>query len=301
VSFTPIQGQYPPIPTPFAGERIANQALADNIARWNDEPLEGYVVLGSNGEAIMLTDDERREVVRTARRAIPEGKRRMIVGAGREWTAATIGAVREAFDMGADAVLVGLPSYYKPAMTSRAIEAYYREVADASPGPVILYSVPAFTGIPIPPEVVAALAPHPSIVGIKDSAGDIENLRALSRIAREHGDEFSVLIGNAGLLAEGIMSGSRGAVLAVANVAPRQCDRIIEAARRGDAREANGGLETLLPLARLVTRTHGIGGLKAALDLLGYHGGEPRRPLEAPDAAAREEIAARLRDLGLLG
>lgn len=298
---TPFQGQYPPIPTPFLNDRIATQQLADNIARWNDEPLAGYVVLGSNGEAVHLTDEERREVIRTARRATPEGQRRLIVGAGREWTAATVGAVKEAFDLGAEAVLVGVPCYYRPAMTPKVIEDHYREVADASPGPLLLYSVPQFTGVPIPVQVARALAPHSSVAGIKDSAGDPENLRELARIGREHGDEFSVLGGSASLLAEGIMAGARGAVLAVASVAPRHCDAIIEAARKGDARAANAGIETLLPLARLVTRTHGIGGLKAALDLLGYFGGEPRRPLQAPDEAAREEIASCLREMGLLG
>jgi 4-hydroxy-2-oxoglutarate aldolase len=295
-----FQGQYPPIPTPFEGERIALERLADNIARWNDEPLEGYVVLGSNGEAVHLHDDERREVIRIARRAIPEGTRRMIVGAGREWTRATDEAVREAFDMGADAVLVGLPSYYKPMLTEAVLERHLRAVADASPGPILLYSVPQFTGVPLPLAVVASLAAHPGVAGIKDSSGDLENLKALARIRREHGDEFSVLVGNASLLAEGILAGATGAVLAVANVAPRLCAGIIEAARRGDGRSARDGVETLLPLARSVTREHGIGGLKAALDRIGWFGGEPRRPLPAPDKAAREEIAGHLRNLGLL-
>jgi len=298
---TPFQGQFPPIPTPFEAERIAPHHLADNIARWNDEPLDGYVVLGSNGEAVHLTDDEKREVIRTARRATPEGGRRLIVGAGREWTAATIQAVREAFDLGADAVLVGVPSYYKPDMREPVLEAHLRAVADSSPGPMLLYSVPQFTGIPISPHLAAALAPHPAIVGIKDSSGDLDNLRALAKIGRDHGDEFSVLVGNVSLLADGIMAGARGAVLAVANLAPGACVDITEAARRGDARAAQEILERLIPLGVAVTRAHGIGGLKAALDLLGWYGGAPRRPLLPPTPAAKEEIAALLRGLGLLG
>ncbi len=297
----PFQGLFPPIPTPFEGERIAPHHLADNIARWNDEPLEGYVVLGSNGEAVHLTDDERREVIRTARRATPEGSRRLIVGAGREWTAATIQSVREAFDLGADAVLVGVPSYYKSELREPVLEAHLRAVADASPGPVLLYSVPQFTGIPVSTRIAADLAPHPSVAGMKDSGGDVETLRALAKIGREHGDEFSALVGNASLLADGIMAGARGAILAVANVAPRACAEIVDAARRGDARAAQEILERLKPLAAAVTRVHGIGGLKAALDLLGYHGGAPRRPLPQPAPEAREEIAGLLRGMGLLG
>lgn len=298
---TPFQGLFPPIPTPFEGERIAPHHLADNIARWNDEPLEGYVVLGSNGEAVHLTDDEKREIIRTARRATPPGSRRLIVGAGREWTAETVRAVREAFDLGADAVLVGVPSYYKPEMREPVLEAHLREVADASPGPMLLYSVPQFTGVPIPPRLASTLAPHPAIAGIKDSGGDLDSLRALTSTARTYGDEFSVLVGNASLLADGIMAGARGAILAVANVAPRACAGIMEAARRGDARAAQEILERLAPLATAVTRAHGIGGLKAALDLLGYHGGLPRRPLQPPAPAVKEEIAGLLRGMGLLG
>ena len=297
---TEIRGLFPPIPTPFEGGRVSAARLSANIARWLDEPLDGFVVLGSNGEAPLLTEEEKRDVVHTARRAIPEGDKLMIVGTGRESTAAAIRATREAFDMGADAVLLGAPHYYKPMYSDAVLEAHYRAVADASPGPILLYSVPQFTGVPLSPDLVRALAPHPRIVGLKDSGSDIERIRVQIEAGRSSAGPFSVLIGTARLWAEGLIAGAVGGVVAVGCVAPRVLARIAEAVRRGDLDGARALNEELRPLAAAVTTGHGIGGLKAALDLLGYHGGEPRPPLPRPSAAAREEIAARLRDLGLL-
>src|SRR5260221_2567695 len=165
--------------------------MAENIARWNDEPLDGYVVLGSNGEAPLLEEGEKREAIGAARRAAEKGKKLLLVGTGRESTLAAIRATREAFDLGADAVLLGAPTYYKPEYSEPVLEGHFRAVADASPGPILLYAVPQFTGIPLPPSLVLKLARHPRIVGIKDSAGDIENLKALLAAARAAGTPCS--------------------------------------------------------------------------------------------------------------
>ena len=295
-----LSGQFPPIPTSFEGGRVSPAHLAENIARWNDEPLEGYVVLGSNGEAPLLDEDEKREVVRAARRAIPAGKRLMIVGTGRESTPHAIRATKEAFDMGADAVLLGVPTYYRRDLTPDVLEKHLRAVADASPGPVILYSVPQFTAMPLVPSVVESLSPHPRIVGVKDSGGEIENVRALVAAGRRSGKQFSVMIGSARIWAAGILAGAVGGVLAVSNVAPRLCAEIAVLSRSDSEVAALAANERLMPLASAVTREHGIGGLKAALDLLGYHGGEPRPPLRSASSAARLQIAGHLRALGLL-
>ena len=295
-----LHGQFPPIPTIFEGGRVSSRFIAENIARFNDEPLDGYVVLGSNGEAPMLEDDERREVIRAARKAVAPGQRLLIVGTGRESTAAAVRTTKEAFDLGADAVLLGVPHYYKPEMKDAVLEQHIRVVADASPGPVILYSVPQFSGVPLSFSLVGALSSHERIVGIKDSGGDIENVRSLVSAGRSAGRPFSVLIGSARILAEGILEGAVGAVLAVANVAPRLCDQIEDLARSGDSAGARAANEKLAPLAAAVTRLHGIGGLKAALDLLHYHGGDPRPPLPPATPQARLEIASQMRALGLL-
>lgn len=294
------QGQYPPIPTPFVNGRVSTAALERNLARWGEEPLEGYLVLGSNGEAPLLEDEERRSVIRAARRAIPEGRRLMIVGTGRETTGAAIRTTIEAFDMGADVVLVGVPTYYKPEMKDPVLEKHLRAVADASPGPVLLYSVPQLTAVPLSPGLVASLAAHPRVVGIKDSAGDLANIRALVEVGRRSPEPFHILVGNARILAGAILAGVTGAILAVANVAPRLCSEIAAAAGRGDGAAARDGNERLTPLCVAVTQQYGVGGLKAALDLLGYDGGEPRPPLQPPSEAARAEIASHLEALGLL-
>jgi 4-hydroxy-2-oxoglutarate aldolase len=297
---TPLSGQFPPIPTPFEGGRVSGAKLAENIARWNEKPLAGYVVLGSNGEAPLLEDDERREVLRAARRAIPQGKRLLIAGTGRESTVAAVRATKEAFDLGADAVIVGVPHYYKPQYTAAVLEAHLRAVADAAAGPILLYSVPQFTGVPVPPAVAEALASHPRVAGIKDSGGDLGALRTLLDVGRRAGKPFAVLVGSARVWASGLLAGAAGGVLAVAAVAPDLCAEIAALARRGDDAAALAAGERLGPLAAAVTRVHGIGGLKAALDLLHYHGGDPRPPLAPATPAARLEIAAHLRSLGLL-
>jgi 4-hydroxy-2-oxoglutarate aldolase len=295
-----LKGLFPPIPTPFEGDKVAPEFLVENIAMWNEEPLDGYVVLGSNGEFPLLDEEERRSVIRAARKAIPRGKRLMIVGTARESTALAVRATKEAFDMGADAVLLGVPTYYRPEMNDAALEGHLRAVADASPGPVILYSVPQFTGIPLMPALAASLAGHDRVAGIKDSGGEIANLLALVDVGKRAGKPFQVLIGSARILAAGILGGASGAVLAVSSVAPRRCAEIVSRARRGDGPGALMENERLLPLAGAVTREHGIGGLKAALDLLSYHGGDPRPPLRSASSAARLQIASHLRTLGLL-
>jgi len=294
-----IRGLCPPIATPFLNDEFSSQRFSDNIARWNSLPIDGYVVLGSNGEAPLLDDTERAAVIREARRTVP-ASRRLIAGTGRQSTRGTIRSVREAFDLGVDAVLVGVPDYYRPAMTHLVLRDHFLRVADASPGPMLVYSVPFYTGLPIDAELFGALLGHERIAGIKDSSGDLESLQGMIDAVRRAGREASVLIGNASVLAAGIAMGASGAVLAVGGVAPRECAEIARLAaekRTDDAEQANRRLK---PLALAVTREHGIGGLKAALDLIGWHGGDPRPPLQPAGASARAEIASMLKGLGLL-
>ncbi len=294
-----LKGSYPPIPTPFEEGRFSPDHLAQNLERWAADPLDGYVVLGSNGEAPLLDDHERQAIVRTVGERIGSD-RLMIVGAGRESTAATIRCVKEAFDLGADAVLVGVPSYYKPAMTDVALREHYLRVADACPGPMLLYSVPVFTGIPIGASLFADLIRHECIAGIKESSGDLAAIAAMVSAARAAGREATILVGSARALARGLLAGAAGSVLAVSSVAPTVVDGIAKAAARGAADEAKRLNDALLPLAEAVTSRHGIGGLKAALDLRSFHGGDPRPPLRPIDAAARMEIAGLMKALGIL-
>jgi 4-hydroxy-2-oxoglutarate aldolase len=282
-----FEGILPPIPTPFDENGQLNlEALRANIVRWNETGLAGYVALGTNGEAALLDSDESLAVVRTVRQAIAPGMS-LIVGAGRESTRATVAACLAAAEAGADAVLVITPWYYKRAMTDAALRRHYEAVAEASPVPVLLYNMPANSGVNLPVSTVAELAGHANIVGIKDSAGDIGQL---SDIVRSTPQDFAVMCGNAGAFLPSLLLGTVGGILALANVAPRQTIALYQAARAGRLDEARALHERLMPVGTAVTRTYGIGGLKAALDLLGYAGGQPRPPLLPPSPAGVEDI-----------
>jgi 4-hydroxy-2-oxoglutarate aldolase len=291
-----FEGVFPPIPTPFADGEVAQDKLVENIARWNQTGLAGYVVLGSNGENVYLSETEKKAVIATAREAIPSDKL-LVVGTGRESTRLTIESTRLAADLGADGALVVTPSYYKGQMTSEALYRHYTAVADASPISILLYNVPKFTGLNVAPTLVARLAEHPGIAGMKDSAGNIGQLIEIIRLAPA---AFEVLVGNAPTYFSALGVGAVGAVLALANVAPRECVAIKELFDQDKLDEARAVHFRLMPVGRAVTSQFGIGGLKAALDLLGYYGGQPRPPLFYPISEEVEEIRGILRRARLL-
>ena len=292
-----VIGVYPPIATPFTDEGALDAAaLAANIERWNETGLHGYVVAGSNGESPHLEDEEVAEAVRVARRAA-NGTQLVIAGTGRQSTAATIGLTRACADAGADVALVMNPSFFPAELTADALARHYEAVAEASPIPILVYNVPKFTHLNIPVPVVARVAQHPNIVGIKDSAGDIGQIIDLLRACPR---DFSVLLGNAPAFLSGLQVGAVGGVLALANVAPRECVAIYDLLREGSADEATAIQFRLMPVGRAVTSQFGVPGLKAALDLLGYRGGAPRPPLLPLDSARREALRGILVEAGLL-
>ncbi len=294
-----MDGIFPPLPTPFREDGGLDLGLlASLVAALNDAPLAGYVAFGSNGEAVHLDEDEAEAVVRTVRAAAAPG-RLLVAGTGRLSTRATVEATRRAAGAGADAVLVATPFFYKGSMTGEALEAHFRAVAEASPVPVLVYNVPANTGVNVPPSVVARIASHPNVAGVKDSAGDIGQLAELVRLAPRE-KSFSVLSGNFGSALPGYVLGARGAILAVANVAPAECVAIREAYLAGRLEEARALHLRLLPLARAVTSQFGVPGLKAALGMLGRPAGLPRGPLLPLPPGPREEVREALVEAGLL-
>ena len=281
-----------PITTPFTADGDLDlSALQRNIAKWNETGIGGYVMLGSTGERVHLDEREYELVIATARTAIPE-ELLLIAGAGQHSTRLTINEITRISSIGGvDGVLVLTPHFYRPAITQQLLEDHYRSVADASSVPVILYSMPPFTGIKIDPATVARLSSHENIIGIKDSSADVAGLK---QTVDQVDDGFAVLTGNGTILDRALRAGACGAILAVGCVAPHLASAIIEATRQGDHEEAAKLQEKLTPLATAVTTTHGIGGLKVALDLAGYEGGYVRAPLKMPDADAREAITALL-------
>jgi 4-hydroxy-2-oxoglutarate aldolase len=291
-----FEGIYPPVLTPYRGDDVALDRLAANLRRLDAHPLAGYVVLGSTGEFPLLSETEKERVIETARAETPRSKL-LIAGTGGESTAAAIRLTKRAAALGVDAVLVITPGYFKGMMKPPALIRHYRAVADAAPVPVLLYNFPGNTGINLEPETVARLAEHPNIQGMKDSSGNVPQAAEAIRLTPK---TFRVLVGSPIALVPALMLGAVGGILAVANVAPRECCEIYRLAMAGRWAEARDLTYRIGPLGTVVAARYGIGGLKAALDLLGYYGGPPRMPLPAPDGDGVEEIREILATAGLL-
>lgn len=274
-----LHGVFPPIPTPFDAEgNVAPHKLVENIERWNQYDLSGYVVLGSNGEAGFLFEEEKVQVWKAARQAIPSNKL-MIAGAGCESTRQTIALTRQAADAGADAVLLVTPHYYDAAMKPDNLIHHYQAVADAVPIPVMLYTVPKFTHVDINAATIARLASHPNIVGIKDTSGNMAKLADTVRLTRTTAPDFQVLAGAASFFLAGLTLGAAGGILALSNVAPDKCLEIYRLFQVGRMDEAAELQRRMIPVNAAITARFGIAGLKAALDMLGYYGGPVRLPL----------------------
>lgn len=283
-----LNGILLPATTPFLPtEEIDIGGLSHNLAAWAKTGIIGYVILGSTGERANLDEAEYLRVIEAARESVSDTLT-FIAGAGQQGTRATIHEVERAAQAGAQAVLVITPSFYKPAITQEALVRHYRAVADAAPVPVILYSMPDLTGIKIAPETAAELSEHENIIGMKDSSAD---LAGFAETVRQTPADFAVMIGNGTVLAETLQAGGRGGILAVGCVAPELSVEIYRAVQAGEIDRARQLQEQLTPLARAVTRTYGIGGLKTAMDILGLVGGAVRAPLQRPDEAAAAEIA----------
>ncbi len=292
-----LSGVYAPIPTPFdADGAVAHDKLAENIARWSQTSLAGLVVLGSNGEFTYLSDREKVEVLKTARQAIPKDKL-FIAGTGCESTRCTLELTEQAAAIGADAAIVITPSYYTSRMDAQAMRRHFVELAGRSPLPIVLYNMPAFTGIDLTAEMVVDLAQHPNIVGIKDSSGNVVKLGA---IIRAEPASFNVLAGSASFLYPALVLGAAGAVAALANIAPEQCYRIYRHAQEGRHEEARQLQLRMIPPNTAVTARFGIPGLKQALDWLGYYGGPVRSPLDPLDEAQQATLRAILVEGGIL-
>ena len=271
-----LDGVFAPVPTAFDSDgNLALDRFQENIAALCAAGLNGVVLLGSNGEYVGLTESEKREVIRAGLEALPAGKLGL-VGTGCESTRATVTLTEVAARLGAHAVMVVHPSYYKPLMTKPALLAHYRAVAKASPVPVMLYSVPKFTGFDLPVDVSVALSQEENIIGIKDSAGNVIQLQELLLKSRPG---WNVLVGTGSAFLAALAVGVTGGVLALADVAPRECVELYERCRTGRWEEARALQARLLPVNQAVGGYLGIPGVKAAMDMRGWYGGPPRLPL----------------------
>ena len=221
----------------------------------------------------------------------------LIVGAGQQSTRGTIKEIERAAAAGAEVVLVITPSFYRSAITQAALIDYYTAVADAATVPVLLYSMPDLTGIAIEPETAARLCQHDNIIGMKDSSNDIERFGQTVQLVD---NDFAMMIGNGTVFAGALAAGARGGILAVGCAVPDLCLEIYRAFQSDDVARASALQEKLTPLARAVTKTYGVGGLKTAMEMAGYVGGAVRAPLRLPSEEARAEIKSLLRDANMV-
>lgn len=292
----PLEGIFVALTTPFDGDAVAPDKLRENVRRLNATGVAGYLVLGSTGESVSLTDAESLALVDAVLDAAAPDKK-VLVGTAREWTKGTIDFTAALPARGIAAVLVRPPSYFKSKMTREALKAHYLAVADASRHPVLIYNMPANTGISLEPGFVVDLAPHPNVAGLKESSGSIA---FLEEVVRRVPEGFRYFVGSGHVVFPGLEMGASGAILAVANAAPELCAEIFRRYKAGDKDRARELQLDLVPLNKALMETYGIAGLKYAQDRRGFYGGPTRLPLLPPTDAAKADIAALLRSLGLL-
>jgi len=294
-----LSGTFLPVTTPFdpvTGD-VDIVAFRANLRHWLQSPVSGILIAGSTGESVFLEDRERVDLVEAARDLAPEGVT-IIAGTGAESTRQTIRLGAEAAASGADAVLVSPPAYFRGAMTPEVLSRHYRAVADASPVPVLIYQVPLrLSTLDLPTGLVEELSRHPNIVGIKDSRGKLD---LVGELVEHTGDDFQVLVGSGALLYPALEIGAVGGIVAVGLMAPAEAAEISVSFGEGRTADAGRLQERIAPVHERIVGGMGIPGVKAALDLLGLHGGRPRPPLASASDGRVDEIRGILESADLL-
>lgn len=271
----PFKGVIPPITTPFSRDgRLLFEGLESNFSRYRSSPVSGFLLLGSNGESAHLSSEEKRDIVALADMVVPS-QQSIIVGIPAAGLRQALALIDDISQRRIDALLVGTPAYYKNRMTEEALTSYFTAIADRSPFPVLLYNVPQYSGIALPPSLIGRLAGHRSIVGMKESSGDVNYLQSILRATREH--DFQILSGSAQVLAPVLTLGVEAAILAVACAFPELPHRVFQARERGhDLRDLQAQLHEV---GTALTSRFGVAGVKHAMDRAGYYGGCCRSPL----------------------
>lgn len=282
--------------TPFIKDRISPEKLGENIQKYNRFQLAGYVVLGSTGESVYLTDEESEKLVEAVKESASKEKK-IIAGTARESTKATLEFTNRMAGLGIDAALVRTPSYFKSLMSQEALKRHYLAIAEKSKVPVIIYNIPRNTGISVDSNLIIELSQHENIAGIKDSSG---NLSFLGEFLPGISPNFHVLLGAGSVFLQGLLVGAQGGILALATVVPGLCVELYELFSGKNLEEALRLQLRLIPLNKAFIQIYGIPGIKYALDLLGYNGGPPRLPLLPLGDKGKEEMKTLLDELGLL-
>lgn len=292
-----LKGIFPPMITPFKenGE-VDYEAFVYNIKKWSQTELEGLLVLGSNSETAFLREEEKLKLIELTAKHAP-GKV-IMCGTGMETAEETIELTNKAADLGADCALILTPCFYDAAMKTPALAEYYTTVADHVKIPILVYNVPKFTHVNVAADLIAQLAKHPNIIGMKDSSGDMPQFATFKRVTK--GEDFEVFVGTASALYPALTLGAAGGILALANCCPNEC---VEVYKKYRDKDYEGALETyqrIFPVNTAVTGTYGISGLKWASTLCGYRGGYVRKPLMEQSEKAKEEIKKILQEAEVL-
>ena len=291
-------GIFAPLATIFRDDgELDLTGFAANLSVYAESDLDGVVLLGSNGEFATLDTNEREAIVEAGVEAI-DGRRIVMAGTGAESTRRTIEQTRHAAAAGVDFALVITPHYYKTRYDRAAMVRHYQTVAEASPIPILIYVMAAYTGLDLPTPTVAELSRHPNIVGIKDSGGHAVKIADMMATV-EPG--FAVLAGSANSLLASLALGAKGGIVALGNVAPAACKqlhRLFQEGRLDEARELQ--LRLMAPNAAVTTK-YGIAGLKAAMELVDLRGGLPRPPLLPLNHEEQTDVRATFDAAGLLG
>ena len=268
-----VCGVFAPITTPFVDDEVAFDQFKKNIRKYSQTPLNGYLVLGSNGESKSLTEEEKLKLLETVLQEKADHQL-VMAGTGYESTRQTIAFSKKVQKLGADLVSLVTPSYFKKSLNDDALIGYYTQAADALSIPVFAYNAPGFTGLTLSANVIEVISKHPNIGGLKDTspAGLAGYLEVCS-------DDFDVLAGTMNTLFIGLSLGASGGVISLANAFPEPCCALYAAFTRGDITEARRLHSTLFRLNQSVSGAAGVAGVKYAMELGGYYGGNPRLPL----------------------
>lgn len=292
-----LEGILAPIATLFdADGELDLEKYAHNIEWYCNTPLDGIVIMGSNGEFASMTTDEKLRLIYAGVRAV-NGRKLVLAGTGVESTRETIRLTKAAAEMGVDYALVVTPHYYRPRYDANAFRQHYLAVAEASPIPVVIYIMTAYTGVDLPSSVVADLSSHPNIAGVKDSAG---NAVKFAEMVANSSSDFSVLAGSANFLYPALCLGAKGGVLALADIAPAQCAEVRDLFLQGEHEAARAAQFNLLAPNAAVTTRFGIGGLKAAMQMIGLESSDPRLPMLPATVEERQEIRRILERAGII-
>lgn len=293
-----FSGIFVPVTTPFdpvTGD-IAPVSFRENLRRWLEHPLAGFLLFGSTGEGILLEMEEKERLLGFARDLVPPD-RTILAGVSAESTRAAIAQTVRLASAGADSVLVHPPSYFGTVLPDASLRDHYVAIADASPVPVLVYNMPKYTHVNLEPGLVGELARHPNIAGMKDSSGDLKRFADYTDAC---GGECSLLLGNGALLYSALELGAAGGIVAVGLMAPAECAELYRAFREGDSSKAGQIQERIAPAHREIVGRFGVPGVKAALDLLGYTGGRTRPPLRNLSQKEHPQVVQVLQRTGLL-